>query len=253
MKITFLGTGTSQGVPVITCKCQVCLSKDPRDIRLRTSVNVEIDKKTILIDAGPDFRAQMLSAKVNKIDAVLITHKHKDHIAGLDDIRAFNYTQDEAINLYANIESCNAIRREFYYAFEEVQNPVGPKLNLNIIDGTAFTAAGIDIIPVRVMHDTLNVLGFRIKDFVYITDAKTVAKDERMKLNGCKILVVNALQQASHPAHFNLEEAVQFADEIGAERTYFTHISHLMGKYKDVTQSLPKNVMLAYDSLTLEL
>lgn len=226
---------------------------DPRDNRLRTSVKVEIDGKIIIIDAGPDFRSQMLSNDVNRIDAVLITHKHKDHIAGLDDIRAYNYTQGEAINLFANTESCEAIRREFYYAFENVQNPVGPKLILNTIDRDVFTAAGIDITPVHVLHDTLDVLGFRIKDFVYITDAKTICEDEKQKLYGCKILVINALQQASHPAHFNLMEAVQFANEIGAERTYFTHISHLMGRYKDVSNDLPANIRLAYDSLMIEL
>lgn len=249
MKITFLGTGTSQGIPVIACSCRVCTSGDYRDNRLRTSVWIELDGKSIVIDSGPDFRYQMLRAGVKNLDAVVFTHEHKDHLAGLDDIRAFNYSQGEAINVYAHRRVQEALKREFSYIFAHQSYPGVPQIDLFEIGRHPFEVAGVEFIPIEVMHFKLPVLGFRIGDFTYITDAKTIADAEKVKLMGTKLLVVNALQQEKHLSHFTLQEALDFAKEIGAEQTYFTHISHRMGKHEEVSAKLPKGVALAYDGL----
>lgn len=253
MRITFLGTGTSQGVPVIACDCQVCASADPRDKRLRVAVLVETEGKVIVIDTGPDFRTQMLRAGVKHLDAVLLTHEHKDHVAGLDDVRAFNFKQQQAMDVYAHKRVHETLLREFYYAFGERKYPGVPLINLHEIENKPFTVSGIGIIPIEVMHYLLPVFGFRIGDFTYITDAKTISEKEKEKIKGSKILVVNALQKEAHISHFTLDEAIRFAAEINAERTYFTHMSHRLGKYEDVAGVLPPGVELAYDGLVLNL
>jgi len=249
--ITFLGTGTSQGVPVIACDCEVCTSADPRDNRLRSSILIEGKGKVIVIDSGPDFRQQMLRAKVKHLDAIVFTHEHKDHIAGLDDIRAFNYIQKGPIEVYAHTRVQTALKREFHYIFDDAKYPGIPQINLHTIDNEPFDIGEINFIPIQVLHYKLPVLGFRISDFTYITDAKTIPQTEREKIKGSKILVVNALQRQSHISHFTLDEAIAFAREMDAEKTYFTHISHNLGKYEDVMKELPAGIELAYDGLQL--
>ncbi|NCD71290.1 MBL fold metallo-hydrolase [Mucilaginibacter agri] len=252
MTITFLGTGTSQGVPVIACTCEVCMSTDKHDKRLRTSILVESEEKVVVIDSGPDFRYQMLREKVMHLDAIVFTHEHKDHIAGMDDIRAFNFKQQSAIDVYASERVQASLKREFYYVFADFKYPGTPQVNLHTINENApFDIGDIHLTPIEVMHYKLPVLGFRIKDFTYITDAKTVSDIEKEKIRGSKILVINALQRQSHISHFTFDEAIAFAQEIGAEQTYFTHISHRLGKHADVSSELPDNIYLAYDGLKL--
>ncbi len=253
MKVTFLGTGTSQGVPVIACNCQVCTSQNPNDKRLRSSILIESDEKTIVIDTGPDFRYQMLRANVQKLDAVVFTHSHKDHVAGLDDVRAFNYKQQSAMDIYANQQVHEALKREFYYVFSDFKYPGIPLLNIHNIGLDSFSIGDVDLLPIEVLHYKLPVLGFRIKDFTYITDAKTVSETEKEKIKGSKILVLNALQKENHISHFTLTEAIDFAQEIGAEQTYFTHISHRLGKHEDVSRELPKGINLGIDGLCFEI
>ena len=252
MIITFLGTGTSQGVPVIACECEVCISADKHDKRLRTSILIEAEDKTIVIDSGPDFRYQMLRAKVMHLDAIVFTHEHKDHIAGMDDIRAFNYKQHGPVDVYADERVQRALHREFPYIFENFKYPGIPQINLHGIGLKPFDVGSVHFTPIEVMHYKLPVLGFRIKDFTYITDAKTVSEQEKEKIRGTKTLVINALQKQTHISHFTLAEALAFAQDIGAERTYFTHISHRLGKHADVSKELPKGIELAYDGLKLE-
>ena len=253
MKVTFLGSGTSQGIPVIACSCAVCTSADTRDKRLRSSILLQVDDKNIVIDSGPDFRYQMLRAGVTHLDALVFTHEHKDHTAGLDDIRAFNYKQGEAINVYAHKRVQDALKKEFSYIFAHHKYPGIPQLDLFEIGHHPFEVAGVPFIPIEVMHFQLPVLGFRIADFTYITDAKTVSDVEKAKIKGTKVLVINALQQEKHISHFTLEEALAFAQEIGAEKTYFTHISHRLGTHQKISELLPAGVELAYDGLYIEL
>ncbi|MFD2147349.1 MBL fold metallo-hydrolase [Mucilaginibacter antarcticus] len=251
MTVTFLGTGTSQGVPVIACGCEVCTSADHRDKRLRSSILVQADDKTVVIDSGPDFRYQMLRANVQHLDGVVYTHEHKDHIAGMDDIRAFNFKQQEAMNIYADTRVQAALMREFPYVFAEFKYPGIPQVTIHPIGLEPFDIGSIHFVPIEVMHYKLPVLGFRINDFTYITDAKTVSESEKEKIKGSKILVINALQKQSHISHFTLDEAIAFANDMGAETTYFTHISHRLGKHADVAAELPPGIELAYDGLTL--
>ena len=251
MTITFLGTGTSQGVPVIACGCEVCTSADVRDNRLRSSIMIEDQGKVIVIDSGPDFRQQMLRAKVQHLDALVFTHEHKDHVAGMDDIRAFNYKQNTAVDVYADERVQKALKREFPYIFAEFKYPGIPQINLIEINDEPFNIDDIRFTPIEVMHYQLPVKGFRVKDFTYITDAKTIAAAEIEKIKGSKILVINALQKEKHISHFTLKEAIDFAQEIGAGKTYLTHISHRLGKYEEISKDLPLNIELAYDGLRL--
>ncbi|MBX7095578.1 MAG: MBL fold metallo-hydrolase [Flavobacteriales bacterium] len=253
MKVTFLGTGTSQGIPVIACDCEVCTSADPKDNRLRTSVMIEAQEKVIVIDTGPDFRQQMLRHQVKHLDAVLFTHEHKDHVAGLDDVRAFNFRQKSKIDIYGTVEVHNALKREFHYAFSDFKYPGVPELNLVEIENKPFSIQGIEIDPVRVMHYKMPVFGFRIGNFSYITDAKTISAGEMNKLKGTEILVLNALRREDHISHFTLAEALEVIQKINPVRAYLTHLSHLMGKHEVVREELPPNVDLAYDGLVLEI
>jgi phosphoribosyl 1,2-cyclic phosphate phosphodiesterase len=250
VKITFLGTGTSQGVPVIACECNTCLSPDEHDKRLRTSVLIETDKTMLLIDAGPDFRQQMLREHVMKLDSILITHEHKDHIAGMDDVRAFNYKSQDAIDIFAEERVQKAIKAEFSYVFSDYQYPGIPKMRLNLIPEHGFNIKEIQIIPVRVFHYHLPVYGFRIGNFAYITDANYIPEESKEKLFGVKYLVINALRKEKHISHFSLREAVDFIREISPKKAYITHISHQMGLHAEVTKELPPEIMLAYDGLS---
>lgn len=253
MKITFLGTGTSQGVPVIGCTCEVCRSLDYRDKRLRTSVHIDVDGVSLVIDTGPDFRQQMLRERVPRLDAILFTHGHKDHTAGLDDVRAYNFMQGHDMPVYGEQHTLAQLRVEFSYAFEPVRYPGIPQLNLIEINDAPFTAAGINILPLPVTHLRLPVLGFRIRDFSYITDANHISDETITKLKGTKVLVLNALQKDKHVSHFTLAEALVMAERIGAEKTYFTHMSHKIGLHKDVEAELPRTITLAYDGLAVTL
>ena len=251
MKVSFLGTGTSQGVPIIACSCEVCISIDPRDKRLRSSVLIEKDGFQIVIDTGPDFRQQMLREKVEKLDAVVFTHEHKDHIAGFDDIRGFNWREKKPMEVYGNQNVEIALKRDFHYAFGENKYPGVPKLNLHVIDNKPFNIGPMEIIPIEVMHYRLPVLGFRIDDFTYITDANYISDTEKEKIKGSKVMVLNALKKSEHISHFSLEEAVSLAKELEVEKTYFTHISHQMGFHSEVSEDLPSGIELAYDELQI--
>ena len=250
MKITFLGTGTSQGVPVIACECNTCLSSDQHDKRLRTSLLLETDKTTLLFDAGPDFRQQMLREHVTKLDSILLTHEHKDHIAGLDDVRAFNYKSQDAIDIYAEERVQKAIKKEYSYVFSEYQYPGIPKMRLNSIPDNSFNVKGIQIDPIRVFHYRLPVYGFRVGNFAYITDANYIPEESKEKLFGVKYLVINALRKEKHISHFSLREAIDFIREISPKKAFITHISHQMGLHAEVSKELPQGIILAYDGLT---
>ncbi len=251
MKITILGSGTSQGMPVIACDCAVCASSDPKDNRLRSSILISIGDKNFVIDTGPDFRQQMLRANVQHLNAVVFTHEHKDHVAGMDDVRAFNFKQKHDMQVYCtrNVEA--ALKREFSYVFDDNPYPGIPRVNVNLIENQPFIIEGITFQPVQVMHYMMPVFGYRIGDFTYITDAKTVSDEEKAKLKGTKVLIVNALRISEHISHFNLEEALAFIEEIKPERAYLTHISHLLGKHEEVEAILPPLVRIAHDGMEI--
>ena len=253
MKFTFLGTGTSQGVPVIACKCVVCSSRDLKDKRLRTSLLVESDKTKFVIDSGPDFRQQMLREKVESLQAILFTHAHKDHTAGLDDIRAYNFVTQHAMDVYASEYVQESLKREFFYIFHGPEYPGLPQLNFKNIVDEPFSIGEIEIIPFEVLHHKLPVKGFRIQDFTYITDANFISDKSFEKIKGTKVLVLNALRTEKHISHFNLTEAIEVAKRVGANETYFTHISHQLGLHSSVEQMLPTGMHLAYDGLKIEL
>jgi len=254
IKATILGSGTSQGVPVIACDCHVCQSKDSKDKRLRSSILIDIDGKNYVIDSGPDFRQQLLRAEIKNLEGILFTHEHKDHVAGLDDVRAFNYRQGKPMDIYCTDRVEQALKREFHYVFSQERYPGIPELKLHRIENKPFELhPGCEVIPVEVMHYKMPVLGFRIKGLTYITDAKTVAEEELSKLKGTEVLIVNALHHSPHLSHFNLTEALEFIDKVEPKKAYLTHISHLFGKHEEIERILPTNVFPAYDGLQIEL
>lgn len=253
MKVSFLGTGTSQGVPVIGCNCEVCSSLDFRDQRFRSSIHIEVEGLSLVVDTGPDFRMQMLRAGIKKLDAVLFTHEHKDHTAGLDDIRPFNFLQKKDIPIFGRSHVLEQIQREYSYIFSGKKYPGVPRVETVEIDDRTFQIEGIHIIPIPVMHYKLPVLGFRIGDFTYITDANFIPEESIELIRGSEILVLNALQKDAHISHFTLDEAVAIAQRIGAKQTYFTHISHRLGLHSEIDEELPEGIALAYDGLTVTL
>lgn len=251
MKVTFLGTGTSQGVPVIACECPVCQSIDFKDKRLRSAIHIETGKLSIVVDTGPDFRQQMIRERVKKLDAILFTHEHKDHTAGLDDIRGFNFKQKGDIPIYGHQRVLDQLKREFSYIFAEDKYPGGPRIEINSIENKSFQIGSTSILPVEVMHYKLPVFGFRIGGFAYITDAKSINESEKNKLKGVSTLVLNALQKKPHISHLTLEESIELAKEINADHTYLTHVSHNLGCHREVSKELPENIQLAYDGLKI--
>jgi phosphoribosyl 1,2-cyclic phosphate phosphodiesterase len=251
LKITFLGTGTSSGVPMIACDCEVCTSTDKKDKRLRSSIMVESTTTTIVVDTTPDFRYQMLRAGVKKLNAVLFTHSHKDHIAGLDDIRAFNYFQGQPMFVYANQMTMKALEREFQYAFGEHKYPGVPDIKTVIINDKPFLIGDIPVVPIIVWHLKMQVYGFRFGRFTYITDANRIEEAERKKIIGSDTIVLNALRKEKHISHFNLGEATTLVSELNIPHAYFTHISHQLGRHTEVERLLPEGMHLAYDEMTL--
>lgn len=253
MQVTLLGTGTSQGVPLIGCKCEVCQSENPKDKRLRSSVYIEYEGTYIVIDTGPDFRQQMLRENIEKLDAVLFTHEHKDHIAGFDDIRAFNYIQRKAIDVYATKNVEIGLRRDFFYVFADDKYPGIPEINLHNIENKPFSIFNIPIIPIEMMHYKLPVLGFRIGDFTYMSDVNYISEIEKEKIKGSKVIIIDGLRHNKHISHFTLEEAVELMNEIQPEKAYITHISHQLGLHDEVEKTLPDFIKLAYDGLKINL
>lgn len=253
LTITFLGTGTSSGVPMIGCECEVCSSADKNDTRLRSSILVQSATTTLVVDTGPDFRYQMLRENVKKLDAVLFTHPHRDHIAGLDDIRAFNFFLRRPIDIYADSLSEEAIRRDFYYAFADNKYPGLPELVLHTITQEPFVVGDIPVTPVMVWHLKMPVMAYRFGDFTYITDANHVEEAEKQKIRGSKVLVVNALRKQKHISHYTLEEAIDLVNELQIPEAWLTHISHQMGLHAEVEAELPENIHLAYDRLKLKM
>lgn len=238
---------------MIACNCKVCTSENPKDKRLRSSILIQNHDLNIVVDTTPDFRYQMLRVGLKRLDAILITHSHKDHIAGMDDVRAFNYFQKKPVDIYATVPSQEVIRREFFYAFTEKKYPGIPEIRLHTIDSSLFQVGGLPILPVVVLHYKMPVTGFRIDDFTYITDANYISEEQKEKMKGTKILVLNALRFEHHVSHFTLPEALTLADELKVEQAYFTHISHQLGLHDEVSSRLPKGRYLAYDGLTLEM
>lgn len=253
MKITFLGTGTSQGVPVIGSDDPVCLSLDFRDKRLRSSIMIEDEGYTFVIDTGPDFRQQMLREKVKKLDAVIFTHQHKDHTAGLDDIRSFYFRQKKDMPVYAKADVIEQLKMEFAYMFAAYKYPGVASLDINTIHNSPFKIGNTTFTPIEVLHYKLPIFGFRVKNFTYITDAKYISEEELEKIKGTEILVLNALQKDKHISHLTLEEALQIVEIIKPSKAYFTHISYKLGFHAEVENELPTNVHLAYDGLKLEI
>ncbi len=251
IEATFLGTGTSQGVPVISCNCEVCCSDNTKDKRLRSSLLLKINGQNIVIDAGPDFRAQMLREKVNSLRAILLTHEHVDHIFGLDDIRSFNWTQKHPTDIYAEERVQEAIKRIFHYVFANFKYPGVPKMQLHMINGNKFKIDGIEFVPIRCFHHKLPVYGFRLGDLTYITDTNFIPLEEMEKIKGSRILIINCLHREKHISHFNLEEALEVIHEIKPEKAYLTHLSHSFGKYNDIIKELPENVFVGYDGLKM--
>ncbi len=253
MELIFLGSGTSQGVPVIGCECDICTSTNPKDKRLRSSVLINNNGDTFTIDAGPDFRQQMLHNNIKKLDAVLVTHGHKDHIGGLDDVRAFNYIMKKPMTIWADKDAIESIHKDFHYAFAENPYPGVPKFNLNLINDDIIRIGSTEITPIPLQHHKLEVKGFRINNLTYITDANHIPKESWKLIDGTEILIINALRKEKHISHFNLEEALEIISIIKPKKAYLTHISHLMGLHNEECLTLPDNVEIAYDGLKIEL
>ena len=253
MKITFLGTGTSQGVPIIACECNVCKSTDEKDKRLRSSILIEDKGSVYVIDSGPDFRQQLLRENVKKLDAVIFTHEHKDHIAGLDEVRSFNYLYKKPVDIWASKRVEEAIRIEFAYIFSEIKYPGIPEITLHEITDEPFRINETEFIPVNVLHYRLPVKAFRIGNFAYITDANYIADEEKEKLKNLDVLILNALRREKHISHFTLQEAIDLVNELKPKKAYFTHISHQLGLHTEVSKELPDNIELAYDQLVINI
>lgn len=251
VKLTFLGTGTSQGVPLIGCRCNVCKSADHRDVRLRTSVLVESSSTRIVIDSGPDFRQQLLRENISRLDAVVFTHEHKDHIAGLDEVRAFNFINKMVMPVYAGERVQKALKREFAYIFSDEKYPGIPEIELKDMEDAPFYAGDLMIEPLNVMHYKLPVKGFKINGLVYITDANYIPDEVKEKIKGCDVLVLNALRREPHISHFTFDEAIAIVEELKPAKAYFTHISHQLGLHADVSKELPENIELAHDGLQI--
>ena len=252
LQVTFLGTGTSGGVPMIACDCTVCSSADPRDKRLRSSILISSAKTTLVVDTGPDFRYQMLRKNVRHLDAVLFTHPHKDHLAGLDDIRAYNHFGHRPMQVFADSLTQEALRRDFYYVFTEARYPGIPELELQTIGDSPFWVGDIPVQPIQVWHHRMPVLGFRFGSFTYITDANRIEEEERQKIRGSQVLVLNALRKEPHLSHFTLEEAVSLIQTLQVPQGYLTHLSHQMGLHAHVAAELPAGIELSYDGLELQ-
>lgn len=253
MRVTFLGTGTSQGVPMIGCKCKVCKSADERDKRLRSSVLIEVGSNTIVIDTTPDFRYQMLREGVESIDAVLYTHDHRDHTAGMDDLRAYNYLNKRAVRVFCTAEVVKGLERTFEYAFDENPYPGVPQVELNVINDKIFKINDLDVIPIKGRHFVIDVTGFRIGNFAYLTDFDMIYEDQFVKMEGLEVLVINALRLQKHKSHFNLDQALEMIEVIKPKRAYLTHMSHQIGLYEELVKTLPEGVFPAFDGLKIEL
>ena len=255
MEVIITGSGTSQGVPVIGCDCKVCKSHNPKDKRLRSSVHITYKNKSIVIDTGPDFRQQMINNNIKSLNAVLFTHEHKDHVAGLDDVRPFNFIQKSPIDIFCNQQVFKALKREFHYIFDpKFKYPGIPSINRHKISKEkTFKINEVLITPIEVMHHKLPVLGFRIDNFAYITDAKTIESKEKNKLKNLDLLIVNALRIKEHLSHLNLEEALELINELNPKRAILTHLSHLIGKHEEIKKLIPKNVDVAFDGMKFNL
>lgn len=251
MEITFLGTGTSTGVPMIACPCAVCHSSDPRDKRLRSSILIRTEQTAVVVDTTPDFRYQMLRQNVTSLNAIVFTHPHKDHIAGLDDVRAYNFFMNRPMNVYANALTEETLKREFGYAFSDKRYPGVPEIRLHTIDDQPFQVGDLTFIPIQVWHYKMPVYGYRVGDFTYITDANRIDEQEKEKIRGSQVLVLNTLRRESHISHFTLAEAIALSRELDVKQAYFTHISHQLGLHASVSEELPLGTALAYDGLTI--
>jgi len=255
MKITFLGTGTSQGIPVIGCKCEVCNSLDYRDKRLRVSIHIEIDGKSFIIDSGPDFRQQVLRERIDKLDALIITHEHKDHTAGLDEVRSFNFKQGQTMPVYTSARVIDQLKREYAYVFSNLSYPGIPRIEFHQIDpgNPGFEIEGVKFQPIEVMHHKLPVIALRIQNFTYITDANYISEKELEKVKGSEVIVLNALQKEKHISHFTLQQAVDLLQLLKPQKAYLVHMSHNLGLHQKISKELPDFIELAYDGLQLKI